>query len=88
MQYKQKHVLATTQRKHMHTQRKLAPKIKWRLRRARQRRRKLSFVHLAQQNTNTRRARRQDLLPRNAIPLGEDGAQALVPLNNVTKRSF
>jgi hypothetical protein len=88
MQHKQKHVLATTKRKHMRTQRKLTLKSKWRLRRTRQRSRKLPFAYLPQQKPNPRRTSSQYLLPRNPFPLREDGAQALVPLNNITKRSF
>src|SRR5262249_43313496 len=37
---------------------------------------------------NTRRSNSQNLLPRNPKPLREDRAQALVPLNNISKRSF
>src|SRR6266540_618339 len=88
MQHKQKHMLATTKRKHMRTQRKLTLKSKWRLRRTRQRSRKLPFAYLPQQKPNPRRTSSQYLLPRNPIALRKHRAQALVPLNHIPQRSF
>src|SRR5262249_44024709 len=66
----------------------LARKIKPSLRRSRQRSRKLPFAHPTYRKPNARRSNSQNLLPRNPKPLREDRAQALVPLNNIPKRSF
>src|SRR5262249_55984070 len=57
-------------------------------RRSRQRSRKLPFAHPTYRKPNARRSNSQNLLPRNPKPLREDRAQALVPLNNIPKRSF
>src|SRR6516165_275271 len=88
MQHQKQNVLARTQRKQMRTQRHLARKIKTSLRRSRQRSRKLPFAHPTYRKPKTRRSNSQNLLPRNPKPLREDRAQALVPLNNIPKRSF
>src|SRR6266850_7808199 len=72
----------------MGSQRRLARKVKGRLRSLRQRSRKLPFAHRSHTKPRTRRTRLQDLLPRNTIPLREDRAQALVPFHNVPKRCF
>src|SRR5499426_6429 len=88
MQHQKQNVLARTQRKQMRAQRHLARKIKSSLRRSRQRSRKLPFAHPTYRKPNTRRSNSQNLLPRNPKPLREDRAQALVPLNNISKRSF
>src|SRR4029450_11642554 len=88
MQHQKQYVLAPTQRKQMRSQRHLARKIKTSLRRSRQRSRKLPFAHPTNRKPNPRRSNSQNLLPRNPKPLREDRAQALVPLNNIPKRSF
>src|SRR4029450_11538355 len=88
MQHQKQNVLAPTQRKQMRSQRHLARKIKTSLRRSRQRSRKLPFAHPTNRKPNPRRSNSQNLLPRNPKPLREDRAQALVPLNNIPKRSF
>jgi hypothetical protein len=88
MQHQQKNVLAPPKRKHMPTQRKLAIKRKRRSRRSRQRSTKLPFAHRTDRKPNSPRARRQNNLPRHPVALRKHRAQALVPLNDVAKRSF
>src|SRR5262249_31814995 len=88
MQHQKQNVLARTQRKQMRAQRHLARKIKSSLRRSRQRPRKLPFAHPTSRKPNAPRFNSQTLLPRNPKPLREDRAQALVPRNNIPKRSF
>src|SRR4029077_607517 len=78
--------LALPQRKHMHTQRRLARKIKARTRRRRQRSSKRGFAHRRNRKPRPRRIRIQDLLPRNPERVGEDRAQALVTPNQVANR--
>src|SRR3954462_8783898 len=86
MQQQQNNVLARPQRKHMHTQRRLARKIKARTRRRRQRSSKRAFINRRNRKPRTRRIRIQDLLPRNPERVGEDRAQALVTPNQVANR--
>src|SRR3954467_11196322 len=86
MQQQQNNVLAFPQRKHMHTQRRLARKIKARTRRRGQRSSKRGFAHRRYRKPRPRRIRIQDLLPRNPERVGEDRAQALVTPNQVANR--
>ena len=86
MQQQKNNVLALPQRKHMHTQRRLARKIKARTRRRRQRSGKRGFAHRRYRKPRPRGIRIQDLLPRNPERVGEDRAQALVPPNQVANR--
>src|SRR4051794_1494248 len=86
MQQQQNNVLAFPQRKHMHTQRRLARKIKARTRRRGQRSSKRGFAHRRYRKSRPRRIRIQDLLPRNPERVGEDRAQALVTPNQVANR--
>src|SRR3954469_2517303 len=86
MQQQKNNVLARPQRKHMHSQRRLARKIKARTRRRRQRPSKRAFAHRRNRKPGTRRSRIQDLLPRNPQRVGEDRAQALVAPNQVANR--
>src|SRR3954469_25860306 len=86
MQQQQNNVLAFPQRKHMHTQRRLARKIKARTRRRGQRPSKRGFAHRRNRKPRPRRIRIQDLLPRNPERVGEDRAQALVTPNQVANR--
>ena len=86
MQQQKNNVLALPQRKHMHTQRRLARKIKARTRRRRQRSSKRGFAHRRYRKPRPRRIRIQDLLPRNPERVGEDRAQALVTPNQVANR--
>src|SRR3979490_2107825 len=86
MQQQKNNVLALPQRKHMHTQRRLARKIKARTRRRRQRSSKRGLINRRNRNPRPRRIRIQDLLPRNPERVGEDRAQALVALHQVANR--
>src|SRR3954452_25382883 len=86
MQQQQNNVLAFPQRKHMHTQRRLARKIKARTRRRGQRSRKRGFAHRRYRKPRPRRLRIQDLLARNPERVGEDRAQALVTPTADTNR--
>src|SRR3982074_3114358 len=86
MQQQKNNVLALPQRKHMHTQRRLARKIKARTRRRRQRSSKRGFAHRRNRKPRPRGLRIQDLLPRNPERVGEDRAQALVTPNQVANR--
>src|SRR3954447_12871712 len=86
MQQKKNNVLARPQRKHMHTQRRLARKIKPRTRRRRQGPGKRAFAHRRNRNPRPRYLRIKDLLPRNPERVGEDRAQALVTPNQVANR--
>src|SRR5262249_52344948 len=88
MQHQQQHVLVRPKRKQMRPQRQLARYIKTRLRRARQRPGKLRFSQSAPQKPNTTPTRFDNLLARYPVTLRKDRAQALVPLNNIPKRSF
>src|SRR4051794_9487904 len=72
----------------MPPKRQIALKIKRRLRRPRQRPAKLPFPHRAYRKPRTRQTHVQYLLPRYSISLRKHRPQALVPLNNVPKRSF
>src|ERR1700745_108816 len=72
----------------MPPKRQIARKIKRRLRRSRQRPAKLPFAHRAYRKPRTRQTHVQYLLPRYSISLRKPRPQALVPLNNVPKRSF
>src|SRR3954453_13688138 len=86
MQQQKNNVLARPQRKHMHTQRRLARKIKARTRRRRQRSSKRGLINRRNRNPRPRRIRIQDLLPRNPERVGKDRAQALVALHQVANR--
>src|SRR3954468_2059914 len=86
MQQQKNNVLARPQRKHMHSQRWLARKIKARTGRRGQRPSKRGFFNRRNRKPSTRRLRIQDLLPRNPERVGEDRAQALVALNQVANR--
>src|SRR6266404_4126643 len=88
MQHQKQNVLVPAKRKQMRSQRHLARKIKTDLQRSRQRTRKLTFAHRADQKPKARRSHIHNLLPRNPKPLREDRAQALVALNYIPKRSF
>src|SRR5262249_19958910 len=88
MQHQKQNVLAHTQRKQMRTQRHLARKIKPSLQPSRQPSRTPPSPPPTKRKPNARRSTSQTLLPRNPKPLREDRAQALVPLNNIPKRSF
>src|SRR5437588_6348800 len=72
----------------MPPKRQIALKIKRRLRRPRQRPAKLPFAHRAYRKPRTPQTHVQYLLPRYSITLRKHRPQALVPLNNVPKRSF
>src|ERR671935_1487555 len=72
----------------MRPQRHITLKIKRRLRRSRQRSPKLPFANLTNQKPRTRLKPLQYQLPRNPVSLRKHRPQALVPLNNVPKRSF
>src|SRR6476660_6582102 len=72
----------------MRPKRQIARKIKRRLPRSRQRPAKLPFAHRAYRKPRTRQTHVQYLLPRYSISLRKHRPQALVPLNNVPKRSF
>src|SRR5919198_317282 len=72
----------------MRAQRRFARKIKRRLRRLRQRRPKLPFPHRTYRKPRTRQTHVQNNLPRYPVSLGKHRPQALVPLNNVPKRSL
>src|SRR3954453_20579492 len=86
MQQQKNNVLARPQRKHMHTQRRLARKIKARTRRRGQRPSKRGFFNRRDRKPSTRGLRIQDLLPRNPERVGEDRAQALVARSQVANR--
>src|SRR5262245_28576938 len=88
MQHQQQHMLALPKHKQMRAQRNLARKIKPDTRRSRQRPGKLSLAHRRYRKPNPSRSGRQNLLPRHSRTLGEDRAQALVPLDNVPQRSL
>jgi hypothetical protein len=88
VQHKQKHMLARPKHKKMRTQRRIALKIKPSLRRLRQRPAKLPLANRKHRKPRTRQTRVQNQLPRNSITLRKYRPQALVPLNNVPKRSF
>src|ERR1700745_3217900 len=72
----------------MRPKRQIARKIKRRLARSRQRPAKLPFAYRAYRKPRTRQTHVQYLLPRYSISLRKHRPQALVPLNNVPKRSF
>src|SRR5262245_48309687 len=72
----------------MRAKRQIARKIKPSLRRPRQRTAKLPFPHRTDRKPRTRQTHVQNHLPRYAITLRKHRPQALVPLNNVPKRSF
>src|SRR5919197_1396004 len=72
----------------MRAQRRITLKIKPSLRRLRQRFPKLPFANLTNRKPRTRLKPLQNQLPRNPISLRKHRPQALVPLNNVPKRSF
>src|SRR3954467_3834551 len=86
MQQQKNNVLALPQHKHMHSQRRLARKIKPRTRRRRQCPSKRAFINRRNRNPRPRRIRIQDLLPRNPERVGEDRAQALVTPDQVANR--
>src|SRR3954454_8800935 len=86
MQQQKNNVLARPQRKHMHSQRRLARKIKPRTRSRRQCPSKRAFAHRRNRKPRPCRIRIQDLLPRNPEHVGEDRAQALVAPNQVANR--
>src|SRR5262245_28697917 len=72
----------------MRAKRQIARKIKPSLRRPRQRTAKLPFPHRTYRKPRTRQTHVQNLLPRYPITLRKHRPQALVPLDNVPKRSF
>src|SRR5467141_1704494 len=72
----------------MRTQRRIALKSKPSLRRSRQRPAKLPFPHPTHRKPRTRQTPVQNQLPRNPISLRKHRPQALVPINNVPKRSL
>jgi hypothetical protein len=72
----------------MRSQRRLALKSKASLRRLRQRIPKLPFAYRTNRKPRTRQTHVQNQLPRYSITLGKHRPQALVPINNVPKRSF
>src|SRR6478672_8545813 len=72
----------------MRTQRQIALKSKGSLRRSRQRPAKLPFPHPTHRKPRTRQTPVQNQLPRNPISLRKHRPQALVPINNVPKRSL
>src|SRR3954470_6477792 len=86
MQQQKNNVLARPQRKHMHSQRWLARKIKARTGRRGQPPSKRGFFNRRNRKPSTRGLRIQDLLPRNPERVGEDRAQALVAPNQVPNR--
>src|SRR3954451_23573673 len=86
MQQQKNNVLALPQRKHMHSQRRLARKIKARTRRRRQRSGKRGFIKRRNRKPRPCRIRIQDLLPRNSERVGKDRAQALVTPDQVANR--
>src|SRR3954447_3271368 len=88
MQQQKNNVLTLPQRKHMHSQRRLARKIKPRTRRRRQRSGKRGFINRRYRKPRPRRIRIQDLLPRNPERVGKDRAQALVTPDQVANRRF
>src|SRR5437660_134600 len=88
MQNQKQYVLLPRQRKQMPPQRRLHPKLEPTTRRRRQRRAQPILPHRPYHQPRPRRLSRQNLLPRNPQRLREHRAQALVPLNQVPKRSF
>jgi hypothetical protein len=72
----------------MRAQRNISLKIKRCLRRSRQRSPKLPLANLTNRKPRTRLNPLQYQLPRNPFSLRKHRPQALVPLNNVPKRSF
>src|SRR5919197_140211 len=72
----------------MRPQRHITLKIKRSLRRSRQRYPKLPLANLTNQKPRTRLKPLQYQLPRNPVSLRKHRPQALVPINNVPKRSF
>src|SRR5712691_1971194 len=88
MQHQKQYVLLPRQRKQMPPQRRLHPKLEPTPRRRRQRRAQPILPRRRYHQPRPRRLSRQDLLPRNPQRLREHRAQALVPLNQVPKRSF
>src|SRR5712691_1251738 len=88
MQHQKQYVLLPRQRKQMPPQRRLHPKLEPTTRRRRQRRAQPILPHRPDHQPRPRRGSRQNLLPRNTQRLREHRAQALVPLNQVPKRSF
>src|SRR5712691_10528410 len=88
MQHQKQYVLVPRQRKQMRPQRRLHAKVEPSPRRPRQRRAQPSLAHRRNHQPRPRRVSRQDLLPRNPQPVREHRAQALVPLNQVPKRTF
>ena len=88
MQHQQQNMLLVPQHVQMRPQRRLARKIKPAPRRRTQRTRKPARAHRLHHKPRTPRRPLQDLLARNPVPLREDGAKALVPINNVAQRRF
>src|SRR5712691_9267530 len=88
MQHQKQNVLVPRQRKQMRPQRRLHAKVEPSPRRPRQRRAQPSLAHRPNHQPRPRRVSLQDLLPRNPKPVREHRAQALVPLNQVPKRTF
>src|SRR5262245_14613507 len=76
------------QRKQVRPQRDLARQVERPLRRGTQRRLQMRFADRLDRQDRPRRARRQNLLPRNPQRLREYRAQALVPLDQVAQRRF
>ena len=88
MQQQQQHVLAFAKRKQMRAQRRLAGKVKPPLRRSGHRRGERLLGHPLDRKPWPRHARLQYQLARSPKRVGEDGAQALVPLDHIAQRRF
>ncbi len=88
MQHKQKHVLATTKRKHMRTQRRSRSRSNGACAAADSAAQSSPSLTSHSKSRTRAELRSQYHLPRNPFPLREHRAQALVPLNNIPQRSF